>query len=634
MQLSSLGCEVDIAPTGTEALAMWKKNRYDLILADLNMPEMDGAALARVVREQEAGSSRHIPIICITAASARADLEKCLLAGMDDTLTKPISLEALRGILKRWAGGEAAPLLTPPAHSADASEDDPLDLDCLYRILGEVNVDQARRLVATFIESAGKGLGQLTSGKNNVQIAGEMHKQKSSARMVGALRYAKLAETLEQQARQDKIEDIAASLAALHEELARVSATIAKHQTASSMPESSPALARLGSLLIVDDDPVVLQQMSLMLTTLGVKEVLTAGNGLEALELLNERNGQLDALICDLNMPQMDGVELIRLFGRTGFRGGLVLMSGADDKVLSTVGKLADLQGLHVLGQAHKPVTPSQMVGLLSQASAPRVRKRQNTAATEVSAKSIRDGIERDEFVIWHQPTVDAGSLRSVGIETLARWKHPGRGLLTPDNFIGVAEREGLIRELSQVLVSKSLMEGAKLHEAGFPLTVAINLSGLWLDDLMLPDFILATTYAAKLRPSDVILEVTETGVMKDLTTALDVLTRLRLKGFGLSIDDFGIGYSSFEQLDRIPFTELKLDRSFVSKGAQDATARAILQSSMDMARKMALSTVAEGVETEADLELVRRIGCDRVQGYLIAKPMPTEALIAWLRSK
>jgi EAL domain-containing protein (putative c-di-GMP-specific phosphodiesterase class I) len=121
---------------------------------------------------------------------------------------------------------------------------------------------------------------------------------------------------------------------------------------------------------------------------------------------------------------------------------------------------------------------------------------------------------------------------------------------------------------------------------------------------------------------------------MKELTTALDVLTRLRLKGFGLSIDDFGIGYSSFEQLDRIPFTELKLDRSFVSKGSTNATARAILQGSMDMARRMALATVAEGVETEAGLELVRAMGCDRVQGYLIAAPMPTAELIAWLRAR
>jgi len=121
---------------------------------------------------------------------------------------------------------------------------------------------------------------------------------------------------------------------------------------------------------------------------------------------------------------------------------------------------------------------------------------------------------------------------------------------------------------------------------------------------------------------------------MEDLTTALDVLTRLRIKGFSLSIDDFGIGYSSLEQLGRIPFNEMKLDRSFVSKASSDSSARAILESSMDMAQKLGLSTVAEGVETEKDLEIIRTLGCERVQGYLIAKPMPLNELLDWLRAK
>lgn len=630
MQLASLGCEVDIAADGAEALAKWTEARHDLILADLNMPVMDGLALARAVREQEAGSGRHTPIICITAAALPSELEHCLDAGMDDTLTKPVTLEKLRDMLTHSIGTRATPA---HAEHGTADEDVVLDFDCLYRILGEVNPDQGCRLAATFVESAGKGLEQLASGTDGAAVAREMHRQKSSARTVGALRYAKQADILEQQAKSGETGNIAASLAALREGLAEVeTASASLRKATQNRANNRPASVDYGSLLVVDDDPVVLQQMAAMLSVLGVKEVLTASNGLDALKLLSERNGRLDTLVCDLNMPAMDGVELIRLFGRTGFSGGLILMSGADEKVLSTVGKLADLQGLRVLGQVQKPVMPVQMAGLLSLAATPRARKRQSAAVAEVSPQSIRDGIDRDEFSIWFQPKVDAASLRPVGAEALVRWRHPSRGILSPNAFIGVAEREGLAGDLSQVLACKALMEGARLHNAGFPLTIAINLSGLWLDDLMLPDFILATTQAAGLRTSDVILEVTETGVMKDLTTALDVLTRLRLKGFGLSIDDFGIGYSSFEQLDRIPFTELKLDRSFVSKGVVDATARAILQSSLDIAHRMALSTVAEGVETEADLELVRKMGCDRVQGYLIAKPMPTEDLIAWLR--
>jgi EAL domain-containing protein (putative c-di-GMP-specific phosphodiesterase class I)/DNA-binding response OmpR family regulator len=625
MQLATLGCETDFADDGAAALVKWLEGRHDLILADLNMPVMDGLALSRAVREHEAGSSRHIPIICITAADQSQELQHCHDAGMDDVLTKPVSLDALRDKLMRWLGAGAPTEAAAP----DAANDAILDLQFLYHVLGEANLEPA---LVTFLRAATSGLEQLAAGAGNAAVAREMHKQKSSARTVGAVRYAKLAGALEQSAKNDDSADLAAPLADLRNALGEVETAYAG---LSGMTERGadlpPPLAGHGALLVVDDDPVVLQHMAAMLTTLGVKEVLTASNGIDALKLLGERNGTLEALVCDLNMPGMDGVELIRLFGRTGFRGGLILMSGADEKVLNTVGKLADMQGLRVLGQVQKPVTPEQMTGLLSRLNAPRARKRPVSAPLQASAQSIRDGISKDEFMVWFQPKVDANTLRPVGVEALARWQHPSQGILTPDVFIGVAEREGLVGELSQILTSRALMEGARLHEQG-SLTIAINLSDLWLDDLLLPDFMLATTHAAGLRPSDVILEVTETGVMKELTTALDVLTRLRLKGFGLSIDDFGIGYSSFEQLDRIPFTELKLDRSFVNKGSTNTTARAILQSSMDMAHKMALSTVAEGVETEADLELVREMGCEWVQGYLIAAPMPTENLIAWLQ--
>jgi PAS domain S-box-containing protein len=631
LQLTTLGCRADIADDGAVALEKWRAGGHDLILTDLNMPVMDGLALARAVRAHEAEGGPRTPIVCITAADHSTELRRYHEAGIDDVLAKPIVLDALRSKLARWLGdGEAAAAAAP-----QAVEDAILDLDTLYQVLGDTNAGQGRALVATFLRSAGEGLQQLASATEGTAVAREMHKQKSSARTVGAQRYAKLAEALEQSAKRGAAADLAAPLAALRGALAEVEAVYASLREAPDTQERAPQpLADHGALLVVDDDPVVLQQMAAMLATLGVKDVLTASSGVEALERVKARHGALEALVCDLNMPGMDGVELIRQFGRTGFRGGVILMSGADEKVLSTVGKLADLQGLRVLGQVQKPVTPEQMAGLLSRRVPPRPRRRPASAPLEASPQSIRDGIARDEFTVWFQPKVDAGSLRPVGVEALARWQHPDHGILSPDVFIGVAEREGLVGELSQVLASRALMEGARLHEAGFALSIAVNLSGLWLDDLQLPDFMLATTQAAGLRPSDLILEVTETGVMKELTTALDVLSRLRLKGFGLSIDDFGIGYSSFEQLDRIPFTELKLDRSFVSKGATDATARAILQGSMDMARRMALATVAEGVETEAGLELVRAMGCDRVQGYLIAAPMPTTELIAWLRAR
>ena len=642
LQLQTLGFDVEIAANGSIALEKWRETRHDMILTDLNMPVMDGPTLARAVREAERDSGGHTPIIAITAAAVREELQRCREAGMDDVLTKPITLESLRRILSRWLGSTPLPEMAAP-HVLEASTKTVLDISQLYRILGRVSLEQARELVDTFICSAREGLGALKQSGDAEAISREMHKLKSSARTVGALHFSKLAEALEKRSKEYKAADPATplheALAELHSALNEVQAAVPDlHLDAQNlMDQVQPAdLPRVAckSVLVVDDDLVVLQQMSDMLSTLGVAEVLTASNGLEAVKQMSLRSSELDALVCDLNMPEMDGVELIRKIGQTEFGGGLILMSGADEKVLNTVSKLAGLQGVHVLGQLQKPVMPLQIADLLSRTAKVGKPRRPVFVAPVVTREDILAGIAANEFSVWFQPKVDALSLRPAGLESLARWQRADGKFIPPDIFITVAEHEGAIGELSKVLVVTVLQETAKLHASGYPLKAAINLSGKWLNDLSLPEYILTNTLLVGLRAEDIILEVTETGVMEDMTTALDVLTRMRIKGFGLSIDDFGIGYSSFEQLGRIPFTEMKLDRSFVNRGIQDVDAMAILESSMDMARKLGLSTVAEGVETEAELELIRSLGCDRVQGYYVAKPMPPDELLAWLRTR
>jgi PAS domain S-box-containing protein len=644
-QLRALGCQVDIASDGAQALALWRAGQYDLILSDLNMPVMNGLEFTLAVRQQERENGGHIPIVAITAAAIRSELQRCRDAGMDDVMTKPVVLEDLRAALARWTG--VAPVPPAPvaaglrkrlAGEASNPADAILDLDHLYRILGQVNSEQARDLVNTFLHSAREGLASLAAqGHNPDAVAREMHKQKSPARIVGALHYAGLAEALEQQAKSEAPPDLTAPLIELENALADVAAAFERLQVHAqeTQPQLSDDSGRevvsFRSVLVIDDDPVVLMQMASMLATLGVPDVLTAASGQEALKIIDQRAEELEVLVCDLNMPEMDGVELIRRFGQTGFKGGLILMSGAGAQVLSTASTLAVLQGLRVLGHVQKPVTPAQMTVLLSGALEAPVQRHPAWSFPEVSPEAIRQGLAKKEFSIWFQPKVDTVTLKPTGVEALARWRLSDGSFVPPDIFITVAEREGLIAELSQLLVALAFRDGAQLHQAGFPLKIAVNLSGVWLDDLNLPDFVLNTAKQVNLQAKDIILEVTETGVMSDVTTALDVLTRLRLKGFGLSIDDFGIGYSSFEQLGRIPFTEMKLDRAFVCRGIQDSAARAILESSMDMAHKLGLSTVAEGVETQADLDLVRSLDCNNVQGYLIARPMPVEDLIVWL---
>ena len=646
LQLVSLGCVVDVVNDGAAALASWQAQRYDLIVSDLDMPLMDGFELARAVRQLETTRGGHIPIIALSAAVIDFERARCADAGMDEVLAKPISVQGLATMLERWLGGPARPGRVQPAVVAVAPTTvggpaPTLDIDQLYRVLGRVSLSQARALLATFVTAAQAGLDDLQARENDPAALGrEMHRQQSSARTVGALRYADLAQALEQLARAAPAQDIRPGLHTLVTELVQVRQALAglgnTGQTSAPIPlqGETPGAPLCASVLVVDDDPVVLMQMKQMLAGIGVAEVLTARNGVEAILLMNRRTQPVEVVVCDLNMPEMDGVEMIRRFGQSGFRGGLILMSGADEQLLTTVGKLAQLQGLTVLGQIHKPATPQNMHGLLRQSASAPVDRRPPSIGSVMTPEAIRAGIARQEFSVWLQPKVNAVTLAPEGVEALARWRQADGSLVPPDLFIVVAERSGIIDELSGVLLATALHEGARLHAAGFPLKLSINLSALWLDDLNLPDLMARSTQAVKLTPADIILEVTETGVTKDVAIALDVLTRLRLKGFGLSIDDFGIGYSSFEQLGRIPFTEMKLDRSFVNRGTQDSAARAILESSMAMAKKLELITVAEGVETEAELELMRDLGCDNVQGYLIAKPMPLDELLVWLQAR
>ncbi|MBI3222537.1 MAG: EAL domain-containing protein [Nitrosomonadales bacterium] len=638
VQLQALGCEVELASDGAEALSKYRTGRYDLVLTDLNMPKMDGTALAMAIREDEAIRGGHVPIVAITAAAVSSELKRCRAAGMDDTLTKPLALDKLRDTLSRWLGAAVAQAAFDQEQAAKEGGDAVLNLDHLYRAIGHANFGEARSLLDTFISSAAKGLAQLDKQPGDlVAVSHEMHRQKSSALTMGALHYAQLADDLEWRSKGGDVAGLAGGLAALRDALGQIKLAVEHLQEdgETGLPrEMDAAVINHRSALVVDDDPVVLQQITSLLGRLGMTKVLVAGNGAEAIRVLAECAGKVEVLFCDLNMPEMDGVELIREFGRRGFDGGVILISGEDEKVLSTVGRLAELQGLRVLGQLCKPLTPAQIVPILNHPATRRRVQRPALVLPAVSPDAIRAGMAGNEFAIWFQPKVDSSGLRALGVEALARWRQRDGRFISPEIFITVAEQEGVIGELSQHLLALALTEGARLFEAGFPLEIAVNLSGRWLSDLNLPDFILKQTLAAHLKVDHVMLEVTETGVMEDLTTALDVLTRLRLKGFGLSIDDFGIGYSSFEQLSRIPFTEMKLDRSFVSMANHDRAARAILEGSMDMARKLGLSTVAEGVETEQDLELVRTLGCERVQGYLIARPMPVEELIDWLRSE
>ncbi len=231
-------------------------------------------------------------------------------------------------------------------------------------------------------------------------------------------------------------------------------------------------------------------------------------------------------------------------------------------------------------------------------------------------------GIRADQFEPFFQPKVDMKTGRLIGAEALARWIHPDHGVIGPYAFIPPLEQAGNIDDLTFRIPRKSIAAIRTFHDKGLLLTVSVNLSLVSLDDTALADKITRAVLDADMEPQYIVLEITESAAMTNVAPALENLARLCMNGFALSIDDYGTGASNLQQLTRIAFSELKIDQSFVKDLADNNSLRIVVKSSVDMARKLSVRSVAEGVETQRDWDALKAVGCDSVQGYFIAKPM------------
>lgn len=382
-------------------------------------------------------------------------------------------------------------------------------------------------------------------------------------------------------------------------------------------------------VLLVDDDHFALKLLTRLLANHGFANVVTHEHAADAVALLEFDNQAFDLILCDLQMPGMDGVEFIRQLVRIGYAGGLVLVSGEDTRILQTAEKLSRAHRLNVLGALKKPVSPVQLQQVLKNHRQPAAMW--PAASKTYAREALSQAISGDELVNYYQPKVDLASGTVIGVETLVRWRHPVDGLVYPDQFIGMAEETGLIDDLTCIVLGGALRQARIWQDAGLDLCVAVNVSMDNLISLEFPDFVAQAVCQAGVPPTSLLLEVTESRLMKDPLSALDILTRLRLKHISLSIDDFGTGHSSLAQLRDIPFDELKVDRSFVHGASRDPSLRALFEASLGMARQLGMKTVAEGVEDREDWDFLRLVGCDTAQGYFIARPMPAADLPGWM---
>lgn len=387
-------------------------------------------------------------------------------------------------------------------------------------------------------------------------------------------------------------------------------------------------------VLVVDDDAFMLEIVDELLHQAGVHEVLQASEGSAALAIIDNEITRPDVVLCDVNMTGMDGIELLRHLADREFRGSVIVMSGSGDDLLASVGDLAVMHGLRLMGLLKKPIDLDDLIGVLDPGEPGPVElpidEVKGVRVGRLTPEEVRAGIDGGCVDVHLQPKVALADRSVVGAEALLRWRDPVRGMLSPLAIVPIAESHGLIEDLTLAVYRRVIEILVHWQALGLDLKVAVNLSADNLASLDLPDTLTRIAQEAGVSPSHIVLEITENRLMDRLAVSLEVIGRLRLKGFGVSIDDYGMGYSNLRKLKQLPITELKVDRSFVSGADRDSVLRVILGSSVALGHSLDLTVVGEGVETKEVWDLLHALGCDEAQGYFVARPMPADDLPGW----
>ena len=352
--------------------------------------------------------------------------------------------------------------------------------------------------------------------------------------------------------------------------------------------------------------------------------VITAESAAAFREQLSRRQPSL--ILLDLQMPGMDGIEALRYLGRIGTSAGILLASGMDQRVLASARQLGDQLGLKMLGTLQKPAMLEDIEAMLIKHMEPGER---------LSVEELRVAIEEHELLVHYQPKLarSATTWQVRSAEALVRWRHPRLGLLYPGEFLPLAEQSGLIVGVTDFVLTDAIRQTGHWRKLGLDLGVAVNLSPRLVQDLEFPDRLGLILREFDAAAEQLTLEVTEAASLDDPDLVMDIFTRLRVRGVGLSLDDFGIGTSSLTQLYKMPFNEVKIDRLLVGEINQGKAAATVVRAIIELAHNLSLKACAEGVESAQLFEHLQQAGCDAMQGDFIAPAMPASEIEAFVRA-
>lgn len=387
----------------------------------------------------------------------------------------------------------------------------------------------------------------------------------------------------------------------------------------------------IASALIVDDSPSQLAVLEAELHTLGVSSIVKAVNGKDALDLLTESPYRFQIVITDLKMPVLDGMQLIESISDTGYVGGVVIYSSLDERVVKLAINLAREHHVHLVGNLGKPFDVEHLASTLERAE--RIHDIAMSSGQFSKQKVLLEAIEQGKITPYFQPQVDSATYELVGLEILCRIKVPGEmEFLKPDHFIAIVEKHGLMDLLTYKTLEQALENFSEIKD-DIPnsenLKISLNVLPQQLTNEKLPEMIATICNLAGFPKENLIVEITE-GQALDTTKKIMTLERLRIAGFGVSLDDFGTGFTNMGQIRQYPFTEIKIDRTMIQNIYDDRVSQVILNTMLELRKSFDLNIVAEGVEKEAEFNYLCSKGRMVLQGYLISRPKPASEIPRW----
>jgi EAL domain-containing protein (putative c-di-GMP-specific phosphodiesterase class I) len=394
-----------------------------------------------------------------------------------------------------------------------------------------------------------------------------------------------------------------------------------------------PKTIGIGLAFVLDDEPKIGTVICKTLSGIGV----SARPFVSAEQFLHEVSRcSPDLVIMDLALGDTDAVEVMRRLESLKFNGRVLLISGRSESILAEFEQIGRTHSLFMLPSLPKPFRIADMIERLHAPPTLHIAKSAGEDGPSEPRPAharvkLQEALRRNWLDVWYQPKIDLKSFVVCGAEALIRVRHPAHGIIGPGEFLPPAG-DPLYKPLSFFVVRRAMTDWATFAANGFPLKLAVNVP---TSILLAPGFV---DLARQMIPHDsrfpgVIVEVTEDEFVRDPESLREVATQLKLYNAWISIDDFGTAYASLSRLTDLPFVELKLDRSFVSNCTSDTIKYALCQTVVDLARRFKASLCAEGVETADDLRCVTKLGFDSAQGYFLAKPMPSDRLLASLLS-